>query len=690
MLTAMALAAALGGDASGNHVNAPGPGHSPHDRSMSVDVNPSAPDGFVVTSHAGNTWEECRDHIKKAIGLPDWKPNGHVPEGVDRGTPTHPKFGAAHIVYSYRSAGGELKGVVCRWDFPNGKEIVPAVPNGSGWKWVAMDTPRPLYRLNRLVEDTRQVLVVEGEKCADAAAALMPVAVTTWSGGSKAWSRTDWTPLRSRKVVLWPDNDKPGREAMQAIGRKIEGEVRIINPIDVPAKWDIADAIAAGWDAARLMAWASDNAKPWQPEEDNILTMPGVTRAKPGEDWRAGLVRNAEGSPKPRATVNFQWMLARHQEIAGCFAWNEMAREVYSVKSGPWKENNWKRHQLNDDDVTQCVYWLESKEFSPRPNEVLSALSIVSKEYSYNPIRDYLNRLVWDGVPRLLGGMWEGESIAPFPVEYFGTPDEEIYAIFMARWLVSAVARVMQAGCKADCMIVLEGNQERMKSSFLKAMSRVDGVYYFTDDLHDIENKDASISMQGIWIVEIAELNAFQRKDPDAIKAWLSRPTDRHRPPYGKMAVDFPRQCVIAGTMNPIGSGYLRDPSGARRFWPIPVRKVIDIKQIEADRDQVWAEAVKLYRDGYQWHLTEDEVKAAKLITEERYEEDPWDSLIEEYVNDKAGFTTDQVARAIGVKSEDQNKATSRRIGAHLRKLGWVNKPARINGEMDRKWRRET
>jgi predicted P-loop ATPase len=354
-----------------------------------------------------------------------------------------------------------------------------------------------------------------------------------------------------------------------------------------------------------------------------------------------------------------------------------MANIVVCAKPGPWDGPGWQRHAAADGDILQAMYWLERKGFAPRQAEVKAALPVVARERPFHPVRDYLNGLAWDGTPRLTS----------VPKTCFGS-DLDIHGTFFMRWMVSAVARVMVPGCKADSMIVLEGAQERMKSTLLKMLSTVSSIPYFTDSIHDIETKDGSINLQGVWIAEIAELNAFQRKDADSVKSWLSRSSDRYRVPWGSIAEDFPRQCVIAGTMNPSGSGYLRDPTGARRFWPIPVRKAIDISAIEAIRDQLWAEAVHLYKSGTKWYLTEAEVVKAREITEERYEEDPWGELIEHALEGKPECTTNQLLKILAPDVERHTKAYARRVNDHLRRLGWTQRVKRENGRLMRAWER--
>jgi putative DNA primase/helicase len=185
----------------------------------------------------------------------------------------HHRFGKPAAVWPYRDAAGRLFGAVCRFNLPDGgKDVVPLTwakhPDGrEQWRWLSFAKPRPLYGLELLAANPAAgVLIVEGEKAADAARTISPGVVVTWPGGSKAIRFVDWSPLAGRKVIIWPDRDEPGIDAAQAIAKiiaPIVEKVRIITPpAGEPDGWDLADAVAEGWTRQRLIAALKPPAEP--------------------------------------------------------------------------------------------------------------------------------------------------------------------------------------------------------------------------------------------------------------------------------------------------------------------------------------------------------------------------------------------------------------------------------------------
>lgn len=244
------------------------PAHN--DSNPSLDLDEPSPDKYVFICRAGCS----QDAVISALSDRRLWPPPHNATSR-KPTPVHQQLGEPTEVYSYRDASGALVGVVCRWDgpqFPGGKKILPAIPKGSKWVWKGIPTPRPMYRLADVLGDTEaQVLVVEGErKCNDAnrvlAGALIAVA---WANGTNSVHLTDWTPLRGRSVVLWPDNDSTGDAAMARLASALAAlpvaALKVLRrDASKPPKWDIGDAIRKdGMDRDQILSYARDHAEVW-------------------------------------------------------------------------------------------------------------------------------------------------------------------------------------------------------------------------------------------------------------------------------------------------------------------------------------------------------------------------------------------------------------------------------------------
>ena len=242
-------------------------------------------------------------------------------------------------------------------------------------------------------------------------------------------------------------------------------------------------------------------------------------------------------------------------------------------------------------------------------------------------------------------------------------------------FLVALVARAFEPGCKMDYLLILEGGQGIRKSSACAIL----GGPWFSDNLPDVAGnaKDVAQHLNGKWLIEVSELSAIDKSSAGRLKQFLTRTVERYRPSYGRKEVIEPRQCAFIGTTNE--AAYLRDITGARRFWPVKVGidGPVDTDALGRDRDQLFAEAVELYRAGAQWWPDSTfETTVIQPEQEARYEGDAWEMDIREWLErypQIAQTTITWVAQdALGFEKSRLGTSDQRRITRALDRLGWV------------------
>lgn len=307
---------------------------------------------------------------------------------------------------------------------------------------------------------------------------------------------------------------------------------------------------------------------------------------------------------------------------------NIMADQIEVGKELPWVRSE-DKNEWTDDDDSQLRKYLERFGLFSKQN-VMDALTVVAGNRAYHPVRDYLKSLPpWDGV----------ERADRFFCTFLGAEDTPYVRAVTRKTLCGAVMRVFNPGCKFDTILVLNGGQGLGKSSCIHILS----CGWFADSLKiaDLQTKAAVENIQGVWLVEIAELTGLKKADVELVRSFVTRQDDYGRNAYGRRAVHKPRQCVFFGTTNAQEQGFLRDIDGNRRFWVIDVpdeggeRTTVgeraDLFQDEVD--QIWAEIMVRVKDGEKLYLTDpDIIKEAENIQNRSIEADPRQCIIERYL----------------------------------------------------------
>lgn len=471
--------------------------------------------------------------------------------------------------------------------------------------------------------------------------------------------------------------------------------------------WDCADAVDDGWTKDQLDAFMRATARPWSPPQQKPAGEPAesvrpapapqqpagpskpvteartVEQAQPAtvtqlhtrktvaadDNWQLGLICNEEGKVKPGATKNWALFLENHPDMAGVFAFDAFKLRTMLMRSPPWggKGSSWEPRAVQDRDYSEAVMWLEGRYMTPKASNIAAVIQTVAEHSSFDRLTDYLEGLKWDGKQR----------VARFANDYLGCIGDNYAPIISERWLISSVARGLKPGCKVDTMPIIEGPQGLKKSSAIRALY---GDEFFTDELSDIGSKDAMMELQGVWGLEVAEMHRFSAAETNSVKKFLVRQTDRFRPPYGRSVIEAPRRVVLNGTINPEGNPYLRDPTGARRFYPLEARK-INLDAISRDRDQLWAEAVELFKAGTIWWAADEEQDAVKAEQEKRTDVDVWVDHIAPMLKTRTSVTQWEVFEHLGIPKKDADQRHAARVGRVMKKLGWVAERDRSDGE---------
>lgn len=607
------------------------------------------------------------------------------------------------------------------------------------WHPKTWDAPRPLYVPAGLLAGdpaTVPVVLVEGEKCAEAGHRLLghEFDFVTWPGGTKSWQLARWGWLMGRTVFLWPDADakrqrlsaaereagvepatkpllplarQPGMAAMVGIGTLLAAQygctvhmVAMPEPGVRPDGWDIADAIEQGWDAAKVREYIRaahvfvppDEAARAAARGTGGFSTPSGAGAGTGEGappehaWRAKLLTSNTGAVK---AVRENVVLALDglpddgvpgvPEAAGVVGWNELTNDVVKLKPAPWGTPAGAWAEVDD---LLMGEWLVREHWLPSvPRGTLEeAVRMVAYRHRFHPVRQWLQGLQWDGTPRL--ATWLRRACLEEDEWDDETPLQR-YLTRVGTWFVQAMcARVMTPGVKFDYMLILEGAQGMRKSTLLRTLAGE----WFADTGLVLGDKDSYQQLQGVWLYEIPELDAFSKADVMKIKAYVASQEDYFRASFDRRAAKYPRQLVFAGTTNE--DHYLTDPTGNRRFWPVRVTRRIDVDWVLGVREQLFAEAMARLQAGKRMHPQPDEELELFVPQQQaRAVENAIESAVCRYLYPPAnasgpnsdGELVNEITLVallgkigIGIEKLGPGRFHEKQAAAALRKLGWT------------------
>lgn len=354
-------------------------------------------------------------------------------------------------------------------------------------------------------------------------------------------------------------------------------------------------------------------------------------------------------------------------------AFNEFSNNIEFLRPPPWHKKEPFLKDWSDEQAIQCKYWISNIwKFEPNTAIIHEAALKASMDNAFHPVRDYLQGLEWDGHNRC--NKWLHEVM--------GAQDNMYTRAVGLKFLVAAVKRIFEPGCRFQYLLTLEGRQGTFKSTAFEILAT--RKEWYADPHMDIMNKDSIFMMFGKWIVEMPEMQTHFKAETTAMKGFLSRSTDRARMPYGRITRDFPRQCVFGGTINQESDrdlGWLKDTTGNRRYWPVLVGevgipKLDELKQIV---HQLWAEAYMLYLQEVPVYL-EDLSVALEAENEQakRLGKDAWQEPIEDWLYAPHNLTQnvfrgeDIYRDCIGGNLDGFGSREQSRLSHVMENLGWV------------------
>jgi putative DNA primase/helicase len=558
--------------------------------------------------------------------------------------------------YNYTDADGVLLFQVCRYEPKTFRQRRPDDSARGGWSWTVKGVQQVPFRLPQMLAAPEEIIfIVEGEKDANALAALGLIA-TCNAGGAGKWPDALAQHFAGRRVVVLPDNDSAGRDHANVVALKLRGivaDVRILELPGLPEKGDVSDWLTAGGDAAELLAHVNAARIVRAPAADvaDIHNMQAVD----GMSWPHLSDKMQPLNTRP----NLQHMLRNYGITA---RYNVIKKDMVITHPAQYGSADGARAKAVNTILSLCALNRLPK------TEATAFLSDIADDHQYNPITEFIQSVRWDGRSRfddLLATVTTREGF-----------DRDLLSLLMRRWLISAVAAAAKpSGFWSKGVLVFQGDQSLGKTAWFRSLLPDSMRDLVKVDAHiDPANKDSIISAVSHWLVELGELDGTLRKaDIARLKGFVSQDVDQFRKPYGSAEEKFQRRTVFFASVNP--EQFLADDTGNVRWWTVPVAGIDYEHRI--DVQQLWAEVFSWFVNGERWWLDGSEEKRLEQRNAAHQQGDPWHGLIVKYLDSNKSLSSvtsnDVLSEALSIDAGRRTRADQMRVAAVLKHMGWAS-----------------
>lgn len=521
------------------------------------------------------------------------------------------------------------------------------------------------------------IVIVSDSTQAAAAKAILGenFTVVDWSVG------LDPIQVEKKQVIIWLNKKEGYREDVDAVGKLTFHRALSVCELTNQEEGigvSPAEALEKQMDLTTFLSWKESHLREVTQTTFRHAT---ATKVRGGflkeiPDFRVAwaelaLVPTSHKNNQPVPNVdNVLRILQSLEGLKGAFWLDEFSGAPMFARGK--KSDHW-----TDGDT--AFLWVELQRhlgmYNLTEKTVHSAMMMACSYNARHPVKEWIDPIKWDETPR----------VEFFLRDCLGATDTAFNRAVSKNILIGMIARIYTPGCKMDNMVVLEGPQGAFKSTAVRTLV---GNEWFAECNEPLgsASKDFFAILHAKMAVEIAEMSSFSSADAEKIKTTISIQTDLYRAPYGRIPQHYPRSSIFFGTTN--NSEYLTDPTGGRRFWPVRVGR-IDIKRIERERDQLFAEAKLLWSIGTLWHdVPQDEALAAQ---EARRSADPWEETIQHYLVGRSSTTTGEVLdKCLFIPSDRQTTGLARRLAGCMRSIGFEHRSIRSGKCVDRTWVRLT